>query len=200
MTESRNCAVTVIASLSFSHRWATSVRNWLSSAVSDRIDRAIASGCQPITATLPISVHDHTNTPASCQRTRLANSPSGGRRRNSGLIWSDENRSHVSVRTAGISAPSGTSTAARTISATGARIATITNSGRLHGFISASGRYSGSSTVPYCVRLWWMVWTPSYMKLGVSSGMPTSRFHAVRKPGSASRWMWVSSWMNISAR
>ena len=38
------------------------------------------------------------------------------------------------------------------------------------------------------------------MKLGISIGMPTMRFQPVRNPGSASRWIWVSSWMNISAR
>ena len=37
--------------------------------------------------------------------------------------------------------------------AIGANAATTTNKGTVHGFISASGRYSGSSTVPYLVRL-----------------------------------------------
>src|SRR3546814_9326784 len=47
-------------------------------------------------------------------------------------------------------------------------------------FISASGRYSGSSTVPYLVRLWCRLWMPSYMKDGISSGTPTRIFHARR--------------------
>src|SRR3546814_1598341 len=57
-------------------------------------------------------------------------------------------------------------------SASGAKAAATTNKGTVHGFISASGRYSGSSTVPYLVRLWCRLWMPSYMKDGISSGTP----------------------------
>ena len=68
-------------------------------------------------------------------------------------LESAENRCQVSWRIGGMTAPSGTSTAKRNSSATGASSAISTNSGKLHGFISASGKYSGSSTVPYWVRL-----------------------------------------------
>ena len=192
--------MTVMASPSFSHRCATSVRSWLSSATTEATPRAKSSGFQPKAKTLAISIHDQMNPPSSSSMTRGRRSPSGGRRRNSGLIASALARCQVRRRIGGMIAPSGTSTAKRNSNATGARIAIMTNSGRLHGFIRASGRYSGSSTVPYWVRLWCSVCTCSYMKDGVSIGMPTSAFHAPRKPGSAPFRKCEISWMNRSAR
>ena len=62
---------------------------------------------------------------------------------------SAEKRAQVMRRTAGMTAPSGTSTANRNSNPTVANGAMMTNSGSVHGFIIASGRYSGSSTVPY---------------------------------------------------
>ena len=51
MTLSRNCAVTLKGSPSFSHRWATSVRTWFKTATLETMARKIKkafNGIKPV--------------------------------------------------------------------------------------------------------------------------------------------------------
>ena len=63
-------------------------------------------------------------------------------------IDSAEARSHTSLRSGGIIAPSGTSSADRSSRPGGSNRAISAKVGSEAGFIRASGRYSGSSGVP----------------------------------------------------
>ena len=88
LTLSRNCAVTVSSPPSFSHKCATSVRIWLSTKVAAAIAPKMTSarsGTQPKTPAA-ISRLDHAHAPPSCQAHWRRNSPSGGLRRNIGLM------------------------------------------------------------------------------------------------------------------
>ena len=90
----------------------------------------------------------HAAVAASSRSQRAFSSPCGMRRRKCGLIDSAEYRATTAARSLGDSADTGASTPKRISSPTGASAETRMNTGSVHGFISASGRYSGSSDVP----------------------------------------------------
>jgi hypothetical protein len=57
----------------------------------------------------------------------------------------------------------------------------------------AIGAYSGSSSVPKPVRLWWSACEPTYMRLGTARGIPTSAFQTAAEAGSSPERMCASS-------
>src|SRR3954447_9006503 len=92
LTLSRNWAVTLIGSPSFSHTYATSVRVWLTNIAPDATPRKIRNsrnGIAPV-ATSVRSVIAQALHAASCHAQSRANSTSGAGRTNFGLILRPE--------------------------------------------------------------------------------------------------------------
>ena len=146
LTLSRNCAVTLKGSPSFSHRCATRVRTWFSTATLETMARKITKaviGIKPLN-TPPSRTLDQMLAAVSCMIQLRCASPSAGRRRKAGLIARPEYRSTTILRSWGIKSESGASTALRNSKAKGASSEANMNKGKVQGFINASGRYSGS--------------------------------------------------------
>jgi hypothetical protein len=89
---------------------------------------------------------------------------------------------------------------ARSTSRKGTKATVNTKSAIRSRLQRAIGAYSGSSSVPKPVRLWWSECEPTYIRLGTVIGIPTRTFQTVSNHGSSPERMCAISWMNNADR